>query len=514
MYTPGPAEKRYGELKADRQPYIERADQCARLTITRFETAAEGGGRTPNARLRTTWNSIGAPGVNNIAAKLLLTTMPPEAAMFRFKTNEQALAKAQQQDIKSDIDQALSSLERNTTDKVEACGDRGVVYDLFKRGSIGGNALLNVFDEGSRVIPLHRYVVQRDLSDNLLQLIAADPIAPEALPPDILKAVSERGVLRKVGMGTKGLTVYTHLSRRGDQLDVYQEICGVRVNGSEGSYPVDRSPWIPYRFYSADAEAYGRSYIEELLGSLNVCENLSKAITEGAAAAARLLTLVNPNGVTRASDIADKPNGSVITGTANDISTFQLDKARDFQTAMSLLQRYEERLEKAFLLQSGVQRPGERVTAEEIRYVAGELDDALGGVYTIASREFQRPYVNARLHLMEMGGEMPRLPRDIVRPTVLTGYDALGRQTDKKKLVSFSQTAVAMVGQDNTAKYLNPGEALKRLATADQIDPVNLVRTEEEVAEIEAREQQAMMAAQLGPEALKQVGNMAQGASQ
>lgn len=41
------------------------------------------------------------------------------------------------------------------------------------------------------------------------------------------------------------------------------------------------------------------------------------------------------------------------------------------------------------LLNSAVQRNGERVTAEEIRYVAGELEDTLGGVYSLLSQELQ-----------------------------------------------------------------------------------------------------------------------------
>ncbi|WP_416142518.1 portal protein [Escherichia coli] len=46
---------------------------------------------------------------------------------------------------------------------------------------------------------------------------------------------------------------------------------------------------------------------------------------------------------------------------------------------------------------SAVQRTGERVTAEEIRYVASELEDTLGGVYSILSQELQLPLVRVLL---------------------------------------------------------------------------------------------------------------------
>ncbi|MTD92888.1 phage tail protein [Hyphomicrobium sp. xq] len=508
-YTAGPAEKRYAELKADRQPYVTRNDECAALTIPRYMSAGDGGGRVPAGKLRKTWQGTGSLCVNNLSAKLLITTMPPEAAMFRFKANDEALRQAQQEKAKADLDQALAAQERNAVDKIEACADRAVVFDGFKRCTIGGNALINLYDDGSRVIPLERFVVVRDGSDNLLEIVVEDPLAPETLPKDLLKYVSERGIIgrHKDSYGKKSLRVYTHIQRRNEQMHLYQELCGRRVDGSEGAYPVDRCPWIPMRFFAADSEAYGRSYAEEHYGALQALENLYKAITEGTAAAARVLTMVNPNGITRVRDVDQAPNGAVVVGNAADVTTFQLDKARDFSTGMTLIERIERGLERAFLVNTGIQRPGERVTAEEIQFMAKQLDDALGGVYTIFSKEFQRPFVNARLHLMEMNREMPQMPRDIVRPTILTGYDALGRQSDKRKLLDFSKAAVETVGEEDYKLYVNPSEQLKRLATADQIDPNNLIRSEEEVAAEQQRQQQMAMASQLGPEALKLVGN-------
>ncbi len=142
--------------------------------------------------------------------------------MFRFKVNDEALRQAQQSDVKTDIDQVLSSLERNAVDKIEACADRAVVFDGFKRAIIGGNAMLNVFDDGSRVIPLHRYVITRDGSDNVLEMVVEDPLAPETLPEDLLKRLKERGVVSRARdqYGKKSLRVYTHITRQDDMMHV------------------------------------------------------------------------------------------------------------------------------------------------------------------------------------------------------------------------------------------------------------------------------------------------------
>ena len=49
------------------------------------------------------------------------------------------------------------------------------------------------------------------------------------------------------------------------------------------------------------------------------------------------------------------------------------------------------------MLQSSVQRDAERVTTEEIRYLAGELEDTLSGIYSILSQDFSCRMLIARL---------------------------------------------------------------------------------------------------------------------
>ena len=59
------------------------------------------------------------------------------------------------------------------------------------------------------------------------------------------------------------------------------------------------------------------------------------------------------------------------------------------QVSLQAITRIEERLAFDFLLNSAIQRKAERVTAEEIRYMAQELETAQGGVYSILSQEMQ-----------------------------------------------------------------------------------------------------------------------------
>ena len=118
--------------------------------------------------------------------------------------------------------------------------------------------------------------------------------------------------------------------------------------------------------------------------------------------------LVRPNANTE-NRIAEAENGAVITGQPDDVRVLQTEKRADMQVSLQAITRIEERLSFDFLLNSAIQRKAERVTAEEIRYMAQELETALGGVYSILSQEMQLPIVNILMQRMSASGKIPKL---------------------------------------------------------------------------------------------------------
>lgn len=82
-------------------------------------------------------------------------------------------------------------------------------------------------------------------------------------------------------------------------------------------------------------------------------------------------------------------------------------------------------------------------SAEEIRYVAGELEDTLGGVYSILSQELQLPLVRCLLSQLEASGTLTEIPEGLLEePQITTGMEALGRGQDLSKLEYFLKIAV------------------------------------------------------------------------
>lgn len=309
---------------------------------------------------------------------------------------------------------------------------RVTVSEAIKSLIITGNALLYLPPQegGIKCYKLNSYVIQRDALGNIINIITIDKIAYAALPLDVKSIVADGQEIKP----DKEFEVFTHAYLEDDVFYSYQEVNKTVIQGTEQMFPRNKIPWIPIRMVKIDGENYGRSFVEEYIGDLRSLEVLSKAIVEAAATAANVIYLVNPNGITQVRKIANASTVEFVPGRKDDIQALTLDKYADLQVAKATADGIESRLSYAFLLNSAVQRNGERVTAEEIRYVAGELEDTLGGIYSILSQEFQLPLVRRLLIQLQKTGELPDLPEGLVEPAITTGLEALGRGHDLNKL--------------------------------------------------------------------------------
>ena len=87
----------------------------------------------------------------------------------------------------------------------------------------------------------------------------------------------------------------------------------------------------------------------------------------------------------------------------------------------------------------------------------------------------------------------------MVKPTIVAGVNALGRGQDREALGMFLTTIAQTMGPEALQQFINAEEVVKRLAAAQGIDVLNLVRSMQEVQ----GEQQAMQQQQLALEQSK-----------
>lgn len=493
---------RYTQLATARDPYLMRARECSTLTIPTLQPPEGSSGSTV---LPTPYQSLGARGINNLSAKLLLALFPLNTPFFRMVVDDFTLEQVTKREgMRAEVEKALNRVERAAMTEIETKAIRVSIGEAMKHLINSGNVMLYMTPEnGVRVFRLDRYVVSRDPMGNVLEHITKEDVSPSSVSPVLAamaKDIPTPSDPTKTG-DDRTLSIYTRVWRNGNHFKVHQEINDIIVPGSEGSYPIDKSPWLPLRWTKMDGEDYGRGYVEEYLGDLKSFDALSQVILEGSAAAAKVLFLVKPNGVTKTTTVSNSKNGAVLSGDAEDVTVVQVGKFADFQVALKCMEEIKDRLQFAFMLNTAVQRAGERVTAEEIRYVANELEDALGGVYSTLSQELQYPFVTRLLFQMERQKRLPVLPRELARPTITTGLEALGRGHDLNKLQSFLQV-LAPLGPEVLQQYMNVSDFITRSGTALGIDMSGLVKTADEVAANQQQATMQQMVEKLGPKGM------------
>ena len=500
---------RYEQLVVDRNVYLDRARSAAKLTIP---TLFPPDGSSSGNNFPTPWQSMGARCVNNLAAKLLLALFPPNAPFFKLQLDDYAIEKmTQQQGMRAEVEKALNKIERAVTTEIETTTSRPSLFELLKQLIVGGNALLVVEPKSNklRVHKLTQYVCKRDPAGHELEIIVKECISalelPEPLRTQLGKAASAGDEKAKDDIDL--YTGYKLVQHGGQpQWRVWQEIDGKVLPGS-GHFPRDKSPARAIRWTALDGEDYGRGMCEEYLGDLKSLEGLQKALVQGAAAAAKVLFLVRPNSTTSKAALTKSESGEVHSGHADDVSVVQMEKFGDFRTALETRNDLIQSLSFAFMLNSAIQRNGERVTAEEIRYMAQELEQGLGGVYSTLSQDLQLPLVTILMSNMERQQRLPSLPKGTVKPAITTGIEAIGRGQDIDRLTGFAQTISAVLGPETTARYLNVPDFIKRVATAKQLDQAGLVKDEATVQQEAQQAQMAALAQRAAPNVVNKMGD-------
>jgi hypothetical protein len=446
--------------------------------------------------------------VLNLASKLLLALLPPGASFFRLNPNAKIESELEAQPdpgtAKATLDEALRKVEKRVMDRLEEKGARADFFEMMKHLLVGGNVLTHVTKSGQVLnFALSEYVVKRDGRGDPLEIVVKESYAPLSLPPEaqaIYKA-EQPPEEAKDKSGSQTVDVFTHLLWADSRWGVYQEVCGKRIPGTEGSYPKDKLPWLPLRLTSMRGQDYGRGFVENYEGDLTSLEALTQSIVEWSAAAAHIVFLVDESGATSKQRLQEAQSGDFIDGREQDVTTLGLNKLADFQVASATVEKMERRLEQAFLLLSP--RNAERVTAEEIRQVAEELEKSLGGVYTILGQELQRPLVSILMAQMQSAGELPALPTKAVVPQIVTGLEALGRSSDINKLSMLGATAVQTFGPQAASQFLDPTEFLKRYCTNLGIDSDGVVKSKDDLQQEAQQAQLAQMGQNIAPIAAK-----------
>ena len=178
--NPTSAEAQYVSLESDRRPFLDRARDSAKLTLPYIMPED---GHNAHSRLNTPFQGIGARGVNNLASKLLLALLAPNAPFFRLNFDENVLRQeGATEDIITEMESALQRVEESVMEEVSRQSYRVGIHEALKHLIVSGNALLYLPEDGGlRVFHLDRFVVQRDPMGNPLKIITKETVSYNTL---------------------------------------------------------------------------------------------------------------------------------------------------------------------------------------------------------------------------------------------------------------------------------------------------------------------------------------------
>lgn len=506
-----PARARYHMLEPARATVLLQARSASDLTIPGIIPPL--GASNPHDVVTQPYSSLGARGVNNVAAKLLLSLFPPQRPFFKLSIDAD-VAVAMGSTV-GDANEKLAQISQKAQNLIESSGSRPLWMEVFRHLTIAGNVLVYHPDDGSvmRMWRLDQYVVRRDAQGKLLEAVVEEEIYPSELSDDVREAVklpedkAEKEEEDKPSPRRRSevkVKLYTMVLRdEKDNIVHWQEVNDIEVPGSRGTAKADVSGWQALRWQAVVGSDYGRSMVSEYAGDFLSMEEGWKSVLQYAAEASRIITIVDPNSGVDIEELSAAETGDNITGYADKIKKLQLEKNADFNILWEILQNIDRRLSRAFLLTADTVREAERVTAEEIRATAQELEDSFGGTYTVLSAEAQAPYARRILYILSKTKQAPKLPKSIV-PQVVTGFSALGETHEAQAILDWLGALENLFGPQTLAQMVDFQQVALRTGTSQGIPDVQgMLKSEDQQAADQQTEQNAQTTQAVAPQLAK-----------
>jgi hypothetical protein len=494
----GTLHQRWDKLDGKKTSLKLRSEQYARWTLPflfPFETMTE-----DSAERQLSNDSIGARSVNHLSNKVVTTLFRPQGPFFRLslsatqqkkiKAISQNADPAQVAELTSKVDAELNATEREAMEYLDMVAYRPQATSAAQLLITTGNALM-YHPEGKpvQVFNLRDYCVVRDLSGVVIEIMTRECKAFETFHPEVQALL--RTAKNETYEDSSDVTVYTQIKLHEDgKFYAKQEAGHVELDTKGASWPRDVLPWIPLTWTLVRGEDYGRGLVEDYAGAFHAIEVLTQSLINLAAIMGDIKFLVNPASLVDVAALNNSDAGSYHSGKEGDVVAVQLNKANDANFIVTMIERYEKQIAQAFLLNSTLTRSAERVTAEEIRMQANELEMSVGGIYSRLALQWQKPTAYITLdHIKFTGLEQG------IKPQIITGMDSLSRQGELENVVQWINSLGLLNNvPDDVRAVINPLKFAAYTATNLQVEYSKFLFTQDELTQRDQQQQQQLAA--------------------
>jgi hypothetical protein len=456
---------------AYRESVISRCERYAGWTIPSVFPMSE---ITDSEEMQRDYQSVGAQAVTNLSNKMMMALFPPAKPFFRLQLTDEQTAELVADGLNAAaIEEASAEVERAAISKFEQRNGRVVMNDISQQLIITGNSLLYMPPVGKyQSYTIRDYAVKRNLRGDVVKIIIRELIQVSGLPDHQQSLAIAAGYTEE-----SEVELFTGIVRySNDKFVVWQEMASIcYCHEKIGYYSADNLPWVALTWTLARNKDYGSGLVEIYAGDFHTMSTLAEATLDFTTLVTDVKFLVNPSGMTDPKVLNSAASGSYVHGLEGDVFPLVADLRDASNFLTSQFEQVSRRIGAGFLYNTAVVRNAERVTAEEIRMQANELEGSLGGVYSRLALELQKPMATALLR-----GVDTKFGK--IEPLILTGLASLSRNSEVDKLRYFFQDLIPLTDvPPEVAIRIEYGDLIKVLAAGHGVEYKKFLKDEKKV---------------------------------
>jgi hypothetical protein len=413
MNPKGKTLSRWTSLSNGRTQVIRRCETYARWTLPylcpRDEDVAD------NEQTQDLI-AVGPRGVNHLANMVVKSLFPQDRPFFAMQPTIEAedelreKAAEEADAFMQKIREQSSIVEQRGMRMMNLVKYRPQAINAAKHLIVTGNAVVVQPDEEDTtriVYGIKDFVCRRDVSGTIVEAILRDSKLFGTLPEDIQQAMGTHPSGKKWSEDDP-VRLFTHLKRKGKFFIITQAVDDVElttVGFPAKSELINNGRYLFLTWTLQKGDHYGRGLVEDNSALFHVTEVSTRALLTALAIVADIKFLVNPASDIDVKEMNESASGTYHSGREGDITTVKLDRVLEIDALRGTVDEYERRIAMVFLLTSTAVRDAERVTAQEVRHIANELETSFGGIYSKFAADWQLPEAQKLLRKMNFNAK-------------------------------------------------------------------------------------------------------------
>jgi len=426
-------------------------------------------------------------GVNSLANRITEVLLPVSRPPFTLEPNATQLETGDAEQV-DDLRRQLATIAGRATEVMSEGKYTAAAIDLITKLIVLGSAVYKT--DGKEIVTLNHteYALSKDINGDLQRFIWR-----EFMPLDSIdhSDLSTREALIIRAQNTTGyVALYTDYVLKGKKwtstqyIEESTEALNVSVMGLKAM------PWKAIDWIKVRGESYGVGLIESQIHTCVMYNELQGALDAAILKSADFRVLIDPASSIDPESFNQGLSGDSLAGKKDEVSVVANGLgAAEIQRISEYVDSLKRELSAVFLMQGGITRDAERVTAEEIRQQSNALEQAYGAVFIGLSQSIQRPFIEGAIK--EAG--LDKIDAEIV---LKTGSESLSRYSELNNIRAFindlgmaAQAIQAFPNDINTRELVN--ELISNNAA-----PINVLNSLKDANAAKEAEAQAQAAAQ------------------